>query len=140
MRVFVPPPVVAGPDELAERLQDARARLDRLESLLVMAMTLKDALAVSARKLEQAADDAWDDEARATSPRPREFEGAQERYAIWRFKVRRQRDAARVLREAADWAASCERRIERMYRGLDGSRLDLHRRLGAIAYERHLER
>jgi len=140
MRVFIPPDSVAGADGLQEGLQHARSRLDRLESLLIMAMTLRDALNVQARKAEQAADDAWDDEANRNRHRAGEYEGAQERYAVWRLKTRRLRNVARTLREAADWAASAERRIERMYRGLDSSRLDLHKRLGALAYETHLER
>jgi hypothetical protein len=140
MRAFEPPVRGAGADELADRLQRARAQLDRMESLLVMAMTLRDALVVEARRLEQAADDAWDDEARKNRGRAGEYEGAQERYAVWRFKCRTLREAARTIREAADWAASAERRIDRMYRGLDSSRLDLHKRIGAMAYETHLER
>lgn len=139
-RAYTPPGREAGPYDLRGGLVTARGQLDRLEFLLIQAITLRDALVVRAAKLEQAADDAWDDEARKHRGRTPEFEGAQERYAAWRIKVRKQREEARLAREGADWAVSTERRIDRMYRGLDGSRQDIHKRIAALAYENHLDR
>lgn len=111
----------------------ARVRLDQLEMVVAQAMALKAAAETNAAKLEQEEQDAWDDQAFAARNRRTEFEGAAERYAIWRIKTRDQRAAARLAREVADIAASTERRVTLMHRGLDGARLDLHRRLNAVA-------
>lgn len=141
LRGFEVPEGHAGPHEVHQALVQVRARLDRLEAIMLAAMGLRDTAQVQARKLEQKADDAWDDEAeraRRTGDRY-DFEGAQERMAAWRVKVRPQRAAARTAREAADKLAAAEKRISVMYRGLDNTRLDLHRRLAAFNVERALE-
>lgn len=124
------------------KLVEARGYLDRLEVVWISAMTWRDNTAIGARKLEQAAADAWDDladQARRTGSRG-EYEGAQERYATWRLKTRSQIQAARTAREIADIFAAAEKVIAAMYRGLDGTRMDLHRRLSAIAFEDSLSR
>lgn len=142
MRGFEFPDSQAGPHDVHDALVTARGQLDRLEAILLAAMSLRDNAVLHARRLEQAADDAWDDEADRgrRAGQSHDFEGAQERYATWRLKTREQRAAARAAREAADDAVAVEKRVQVMYRGLDGVRLDLHRRLGAFPVERSIER
>lgn len=141
MREFKPPGETAGPPQLYSALVAVRGYLDRLEVILVTAVMDRDAATAHARHLEQVADDAWDDEATRRTPGAarRDFEGAQERYAVWRLKTRPQREAARAARDCADVLASAEKSIQAMYRGLDSSRLDLHRRLSALAFMSSIE-
>ena len=141
MREFRPPGETAGPPDVYSALVFARGKLDRLEAVLVSVIALRDAAQVEARKLEQVADDAWDDLANQarTSGSRYEYEGAQERYATWRYKVRGRREAARAARNRADVLASAEKSVQVMYRGLDSSRLDLHRRLSALTVMRSNE-
>lgn len=141
MRKFPPPVESATPPQLHTALVRIRGQLDRLEVIWITAIMDRDRVQAQARHLEQVADDAWDDQAtkRPSPASRREFEGAQERYAVWRLKVRSQREAARVARDCADVLASAERSIQAMYRGLDSSRLDLHRRLSALAFISSME-
>lgn len=139
-RAWKMPSAAAGPEELHGALVQARSRLDRLEELLYQAVTLKDSVTSLAFRAEQAAEDAWDDLAKKNRGRGGEYEGAQERYAVWRVQTRALRAPARVYREAADLASSAEHRVRIMHRGMDGVRLDLHRRMGNVPVERSLDR
>lgn len=115
-------------------LVTVRGRLDQLETVLGQAMALKSAAEANAAKLEQVEADAWDDQADAARKKGiSQYEGAQERYAYWRVRTRAQRAEARLAREVAAIAAQTEKRIALAHRGLDGTRLDLHRRLNAVA-------
>lgn len=141
-RNFTAPGIDGTPHTVHSALIDARARLDQLEQILSQAMDLKQASAMEATALEQAAQDAWDkvaDDARKRGLRD-QYEGAQEKYATWRLKTREQHLAARHARAVADIAATCEAKVRMYYRGLDGARMDLHKRLSALAFESSLER
>lgn len=142
LRAFTNPPSGSAPDAVHLALVDARARLDQLEELLGQAMDARHASAMEATRLEQAAQDAWDEVADSSRKQGlrAEFEGAQERYATWRLKTRPQHLAARNARAMADIAAACEAKVRMLYRGLDGTRQDLHKRLSALAFENNLER
>lgn len=130
------------PHVVHDTLVKVRANLDSLEGVLSQAMDLKVAAEIDARRQEQAAEDAWDD--KADSARRQglrdQYEGAQERYATWRLQTRKERAVARHAREVADIAAACEAQVRLAYRGLDATRLDLHQRLRALAFESTLER
>lgn len=142
MRAIILPGEAAHHHDVHRSIVQARGQLDRLEGIWGRAMAYRDNAQLEARSLERAADDAWDDlanKARSTGSRY-EYEGAQERYATWRVKVRPDREAARTARDVADIFTSAERLIAAMYKGLDGSRLDLHRRLSALAFESSLDR
>lgn len=129
------------PDESAalpavhRALVEVRARLDQLETVHGQALTLKAAAEAAALGEERAEQDAWDDEAERYQKRGlrQDYEGAQERYAVFRIRTRDVRARARAARDIADLAAFTERRISAMHRGLDGARLDLHRRLNVVA-------
>lgn len=142
MRHIEVPGITLGAHHVHAALVQARAQLDRLEEIWLSVLAFRDNAQLEARQLERDADDAWDDladKARSSGSRY-EYEGAQERYATWRVKVRAQREAARVTRDVADIFAAAERAVALMYKGLDSTRLDMHRRLSALAFEDSLSR
>ncbi len=141
-RASVPNPSSSAPHTAVyDALAKASAHLDRIETLLSLAIGFKGACETKARKLEAEADDAWDDQA-AKEKRygRREFQGAQETYAYWRLACREPRKRARQARELADAASDTERRIRLHYYGLDGLRQDLSRRLTALMRQTDMER
>lgn len=141
LRAFSMPSAEAGLPVIHQALVALRTHLDQLESVWGHAIDLKDSAAMAARQAEQVAQDAWDDEADRARRRGRaEYEGAQERYAYFRLKTREQWAVHRTAQEIADLTATCEKKIHAMYRGLDGARIDLHRRIGAASWESSLER
>jgi hypothetical protein len=142
LRARVPnPPPTAPHTVVHDALTTARAVQDRIETLLSLAIGFKNACEAKARMLENAADDAWDDQAKQEKRYGRrEYEGAQERYAYWRLACRTQRKDARDARELADIASDVERRVRLHYYGLDGARDDLGRRLAVLRMENSMER
>ena len=142
LRALKTPGDGAAPVSVHAALVAARGRLDRLETLLSMAIALKSGAAIRARELAELAEDAWDEKAQTAQRRgiQREFEGAQERYALWRLATKDERKAARTARSVADIAEDTELRIRRAYYGLDGVRQDMLHRLKYLAWESTLER
>jgi hypothetical protein len=132
----------ASAHEVAAALTRARSRLDQVESFLASAIALKAGTAEQAKKHEQAADDAWDDQAdaerRSRAPRP-EWQGAKERYAYWSLAIRDQRRRARQSRELADHVRCTYDLIKLAYDGLNETRRDLASRLSHFRWETHME-
>lgn len=142
LRRQVPNPSVAATmDVLHAALQTARGCQDRIETIMVQAIALKNATEARALDLEEAADDAWDDQAnKDRRAMRREFEGSKERYAYWNLAIREQRARARTARRVAQAVAGAENCIRKYYYGLDGARLDLHKRLSAVtSWQSNLE-
>lgn len=143
LRAVAVPPPTAHHTVVHERLVEARGNLDRLETLLSLAIMTKTANVARARMLAEAADDAWDSHAEAAqrSRRRADFEGAQERYALWRLATAPERKEARNAQLLADFTADVERRIRLAYYGLDGARQDLLARLTKyLPWENSMER
>lgn len=141
LRAVPNPSVAATLDPLHQALVTARGNQDRLEEILLRAIALKAATAVRAKELEEAAEDAWEDQAnKDRRTMRRDFEGAKERYAYWSIAIREQRGRARLARKAADIADSTETSISKLYYGLDKARLDLHKRMSAVlSWQSNLE-
>lgn len=134
------PSAEASPHAVNAALVTVRTRLDQVEAILSAALTLKHGTAEQAKKLEQAADDAWDRQAQAERNRPRpEFQGSKERYAYWNLAVRGERTRAREARELADYARGVYDLIRLAYDGLNETRRDLAARLTHARWEIHME-
>lgn len=130
----------ATPWDVKDALVEARARLDRVESLLAAALALRYVTMSRARKLELAADDAWDDRAGAERRRPRgDFTSAKEQHAYWNLDIRPQRQEARKARELADYVQSVHDRVRLHYDSLNTRRRDLDARLTHLRWESNQE-
>lgn len=136
------PGAQAPPSQVKDALVEVRARLDAVESILGLVMTTRDACIAQAAELEQAADDAWDDqvqlEAERRRPRP-EYQGSKERYAWWNLAIRGQRARAREARALANLLRSTCDQVRLAYDGLNETRRDLAARLTHARWEQHLE-
>lgn len=134
------PGLNATPSDVLSALVEARSRLDRLEVVLGNAMSLRTATASQARAMEEAADDAWDDQANnGRRGLRREYEGPRERYAYWEVAIRPLRLQAREARARADLAKDVYDRVKLAYDGLNELRRDLLGRLTHLRWESHME-
>lgn len=133
------PDADATPMQVHRALVDARATLDRMETVLAAVISFRHATASRAKSLELAAEDAWEDRAAADRRQRRDFEGARERYAWWNFDIRAQRLEARSARELAEYARDVHERVKLAYDGLNDTRRDLVARLTHLRWESSME-
>lgn len=137
-QVQVPKPG-APPPEVYEALLTVRANLDRVETILSQAMTVRSGAELSARELADLAADKLDQQIKARSARARDYEAARERLAEANLDALAERHAARSAQKLADMAASIEARIRLAHRGLDGLRSDLLAALRYLPWESSLD-
>lgn len=133
----------APPQQFYETLLETRQRLDRVETLLGLAMGLRGSTARRRNDLHDVTEDAWDSAAstsRQHRPVTKEFEGARERYADWNLTVLPQRMEERQMQRIRDQAKETEDRIKLVHDGLRDVRQDCLRAVGYLQWESSLER
>lgn len=138
------PGAAAAPPEVLAVLLEVRGRLDRLESLLLESLRLRDGARQARTAAEAEAGEAWDQQAAAGSPallsKAGDYTGPRERYAQYNIAtLDQQRQSQRAARVAAAAEGAYEQ-LRVLHRGLDGLRQDLVTALRAVQFESSIER
>lgn len=138
---FLPSPD-APPGQWDTALHTVRDHLDRIEEIYVDVLSLKSGVKLRWQALDAAAEDAWDRKADAavTSGRRQQYQGSEERYAVWRVQTWQERRDARDAKQLYDFVADAAQRIEIGYRGLIGTRQYLISHIKYLQWESVLER
>lgn len=134
------PSSAASPARFREALEAARARLDRLETILRDAVGLRGLMRRGAQFTENARAERWDQVAAAGSRNARDFEGTQERYARFNLECLDETRTARQWKLAADEASDLAERIRIAYQGLRDVRGELIEHLRYFVLESNLDR
>lgn len=131
---------------LFKALQDYRARLDRIEYLMVQAVILKGRALVAVRAVQEEAQEKWDENlVKANSKRAaslvasQDFVAPKEKYAAANLATLENRRSVRLAEEELSWAETVSDALTKMYRGLDSSRQDLLTRIKAIPMVNSME-
>lgn len=140
------PPNGSDSSILLASLQDHRARLDRIEHLLVSCVIHKAKAAIAVRSANDELSDKWDtnisDQKKQKSVNlvvGNQFEAPKEKYATANLATFEQRRVVRTAEEELIWIETAIDAIQKMYRGLDASRQDILTRIRAVPVVSSLE-
>jgi len=140
------PPNGSDSATLLVSLQDHRARLDRIEHILVSCVIYKAKALLSVRSANDELSDQWDsnisDQKKQKSVNlvvGNQFEAPKEKYATANLATFEQRRVVRTAEEELTWIETTIDAIQKMYRGLDASRQDIITRIKAIPVVSNLE-
>lgn len=136
------PPKNAPPQVFHEARTLVRTRMDQLEEILSDAMAMRGAIRRSARDLNDAAEDAWDDRADEARKAGRmdQYTAGRERAAYFNLDTRAQRSAARDMAQLLDVANEIVDRLWLKYNGLKATMADMTKELRYHQFESNLER
>jgi len=143
------PSLSMGSGALLECLADVRLRLDAVEVLLSEVSRFRTGARVVFKRSTARVDDKWAERVAgggATSRRKGTFtgsgevEGPRERYARADVAVMGDRIVMRQRERVLDAADDAVRGLERVYKGLESVRFDLHAMLRLFSVEHRLER
>lgn len=120
-------------------LQDYRARLDRIEYLMVRAIIRKGDASRTFKAAQNDASDKWDESLSQIKEKKtvslvaaQEFTAPREKYATANMASIEERQAARKAEEVLSWTEETVDALQKMYRGLDSARQDLLARIKAV--------
>lgn len=139
------PSTEQGTGEVLARLANIRSRLDRVEVLLDEVARFRTGMRVLFKEATARADDRWSEIVAGSSPGGRrrgsfgsgEVEGPRERYARAEVLVFGERHAARRRERVMDAVTDAYDSVDRVRRGLDAVRFDLHAMLRVMAAPEH---
>jgi hypothetical protein len=141
-----PVPIGADQSVLLAALQDYRARLDRIEYLMVQAVLIKGKAYRATKVLQDDAQDKWDESLTRNNAKKtaslvgaQEFIAPKEKYASANLATFEERRAVRISEDDLSWAETSVDAITKMYRGLDSARQDLLTRIKAIPMVNSME-
>ncbi len=143
--VFGLPNMAAGSGEVLSRLADVRTRMDRVEGLLAEVARFRTGTRVLLKAATARVDDKWAERVANTPGGKRatfgeQVEGPRERYARADVYVVGDRMDARRRERVMDAVQDSYDAIERVRRGLDAVRFDLHAMLRLFSSEHRLDR
>lgn len=131
---------------LLKALQDYRARLDRIEYLLVRAVIRKGDALRAFKQAQNEATDVWDkrlseikDKKTVSLVAMQEFTAPREKYATANLASVEERQASRQAEEVLSWTEETVDALQKMYRGLDSSRQDILTRIKSIPMVNSME-
>ena len=131
---------------LLAALQDYRARLDRIEYLMVRAILRKGEAYIALKNAQEAASNSWDEslvrskgKKTANLVTAQEFVAPREKYADANLETLEERRAVRMAEDEFSWADTSVDALQKMYRGLDSARQDLLTRIKAIPMVNSME-
>lgn len=140
------PKIGSDQSQLLAALQDHRAKLDRIEYLMVESIILRGSAFRQNKDAQDDLQDKWDDalvrsntKKAASLVSANEFVAPKEKYASANLSVLEIRRSARKLEEILLWAETTVDAITKMYRGLDSARQDLLTRIKAVPMVNSME-
>jgi hypothetical protein len=139
------PTIDQGPVEVLARLIAVRSRLDRVEELLSTVARFRGQVRSQHKDATAEFDEAWASQITSANRRGRGSDGwsdpaPRERYATADVATLDLKRRVRQLDKILDTANDAIYVIERVQRGLDSTRMDLHLILRAMSVETQLER